>query len=78
MVVAQCVTDGRAVDDMADRLAACDGTIPPEDIRASTSGLDSGEITKTSLDEKGLRFKNREWTIARGDGHQLECAILLG
>jgi len=38
------------VDDMVDRLAACDGTIPPEDIRASTSGLDSGEITKTSLD----------------------------
>jgi len=42
---------------MADRLAACDGTIPPEDIRASKSGLDSEEITKTSFDLKGLRFK---------------------
>jgi len=46
----QCVTDGGTVDDMAVHLAACDGTIPPEDIRGSTSGLDSREITKMSFD----------------------------
>ena len=35
--VAECVTGAGAVDDSADILAACDGTTPPEGLRASTS-----------------------------------------
>jgi len=38
-LVAECVTDGGAVHDSADRLAACDGMIPPEDLRASMSWI---------------------------------------
>jgi len=49
-LVAECVTEGGAVDDSADILAACDGTTPPEGLRASTSGLDSGVVTKMSFD----------------------------
>jgi len=35
--VAECVTSGGTVDDSADVLAACDGTTPPDGLRASTS-----------------------------------------
>jgi len=55
--VAECVTEGGAVDDSADILAACDGTISPEGLRVSTSVLESGVVTKTSFDLEGLRFR---------------------
>ena len=54
-LVAECVTDGGAAHDSADRLAACDGMIPPEDLRASMS-MDSVEVTKTSFDLEGVHF----------------------
>jgi len=38
-------------------LAACDGTIPQEDLRASTSGLDSEEVTQSSFDLEELHFR---------------------
>jgi len=57
LLVAECVTNGGAVDDSADRLAACNGMIPPEDLRASMSGLDSEEVTKTSFDLEGVRLR---------------------
>ena len=56
-LVAEYVAEGGAVDDSADLLAACDTTIPPEGLRASTSGLDSGVVTKTSFDLEGLRLR---------------------
>jgi len=36
-LVAECVTGGGTVDDIADILAACDGSTPPDSLRASTS-----------------------------------------
>jgi len=55
--VTECMTKGGAVDDSADILAACDGTISPEGLRVSTSVLESGVVTKTSTDLEGLRFR---------------------
>ena len=55
--VAECVIKGGAVDDNADILAACDGTISPEGLRVSTSVLESGVVTKTSSNWEGLRFR---------------------
>ena len=55
--VMECVTEGGAVDDSADNLAACDGTISPEGLRVSTSVLESGVVTKTSSDLEGLHFR---------------------
>jgi len=55
--VADCMTDGGAVDDSADILATCDSTISPEGFRVSTSVLESGVVTKTSSDLEGLRFR---------------------
>jgi len=55
--VTECMTEGDAVDDSADILVACDGTISPEGFRVSTSVLESGVVTKTSSDLEGLRFR---------------------
>jgi len=56
-LVAECVAEGGAVNDNADLLAVCDITVPPEGLRASTSGLDSGVVTKTSFDLEELRLR---------------------
>jgi len=55
--VMECMTEGDAVDDSADILAACDSTISPEGLRVSTSVLESGLLTKTSFDLEGMRFR---------------------
>jgi len=55
-LVAECETDNDAVNDSADCLAACDGMIPPEDLRVSMS-MDSEEVTKTSFYLEGVRFR---------------------
>jgi len=55
--VTECMTEGGAVDDSADILAACDGTISPEGLRVSTSVFESGVVTKTSSDLERLRFR---------------------
>ena len=55
--VADCVTEGGAVDDSADILPTCDDTISPEGFFVSTSVLESGVVTKTSSDLEGLRFR---------------------
>jgi len=55
--VTECMTEDDAVDDSADILVACDGTISPEGFRVSTSVLESGVVTKTSSDLEWLRFR---------------------
>jgi len=55
--VTECMTEGGAVDDSADILAACDSTISPEGLRESTSVFESRVVTKTSSDLEGLRFR---------------------
>jgi hypothetical protein len=60
---AEYLTESGAVHNNADTLAARDGTTLPEGLRASTSGLDSGVVTKTRFDmgccASGSR--NRDW-----------------
>jgi len=55
--VMECMTEGGSVDDSVDILATCDETISPEGLRASTSVLESGVVTKTSFNWEGLRFR---------------------
>jgi len=55
--VTECMTEGGAVDDSADILAACHSTISPEGLRVLTSVLESGMVTLTSCDLEGLRFR---------------------
>jgi len=56
-LVAECVAEGGAVNDSVDLLAACDIMIPPEGLRASTSDLDSGVVTKTSFDLEEMHLR---------------------
>ena len=52
--VTECMTQGGAVDDSADILAAGDSTISPEGLCVSTSVIESVMVTKTSFDLEGL------------------------
>jgi len=63
LVVCGDLTESGAVHNNADILAACDGTTLSEGLRASTSGLDSGVVTKTRFGKEGCASgsRHRDW-----------------
>jgi len=77
---AEYLTESGAVHNNANILAARDGTTLPDGLRASTSGLDLGVVTKTRFDMGGCASGTSSPRLPDGpsDGQQLDCAILLG